>query len=46
MEEKTKEEILQAQLKILAERSEHCEDSSLADITLAMLEICRYLDPI
>lgn len=46
MDDKQKEEILKEQLVLLAERSKHCEDSSLADITLAMLEVCRYSDPI
>ncbi len=46
MEDKSKEEMLQEQLRLLFERSEHCKDENLADITIAMLEICRYLDPI
>lgn len=45
MEEET-EKLFKKQLDLLSEQSSHCEDNSLADITLAMLEICRYLDPI
>jgi len=45
MEENT-ESILGKQLELLAERSQACEDNNLADITLAMIEICRYLNPI
>jgi len=45
MEDTKIEDILKNQLELLSECSKHCENNNLADITLAMLEVCRYLEP-